>query len=403
MPRKTYDWLVVGGGLTGAMLGYELARAGFAIALLEQQLPPHNATRYSYGGIAFWSGTDRTVGGVSTRQLCREGRDRYDQLCEELPGEIEFRELDLLLTIPPGSDPQQVAQSYANFAIPPQLLDVQQACELEPLLEANAIAGALTVRHGHVHPEKLLLALYAGIKQWGGEVICDRAVELQRESDRVRGVQGVENTYEAKQTAICVGGMARSFLAKAGIHVPIYFTHAEAIETPPADVNLQTFVMPAELQRIQLQANATQPQAEPLWEESGNEPVPAILDAGAVQFLDGSFRLGQISRVLTNPQAKVNLKQSEAEIRASVGKILPSLATLTGECRHCLVAFSRDGLPLVGELDGFEGISLFSGFSNPFVLVPALAQRFARHAAGERDETISQSRISNDARRGSIP
>jgi glycine/D-amino acid oxidase-like deaminating enzyme len=390
MQRKTYDWLVVGGGLTGAMLGYELARAGFAIALLEQQFPPHNATRYSYGGIAFWSGTDRTVGGVSTRQLCREGRDRYDQLCEELPGEIAFRELDLLLTIAPNSDPQQVAQSYTKFAIPPQLLDVQQACELEPLLNPNAIAGALTVRHGHVHPEKLVLALYEGIKQLGGELICDRAVDLQRESDRIRGVRGVENTYTAKQTAICVGGMARAFLAKVGIHVPIYFTHAEAIETPPANVQLRTLVMPAALQRIQLEAKATQPQAEPLWKQPGNEPVPAILDTGAVQFLDGSFRLGQISRVLTDPQAKVNLKQSEAGIRASIGQILPSLATLPGRCRRCLVAFSRDGLPLVGELDGFEGISLFAGFSNPFVLVPALAQRFARHAAGKTDEIISQ-------------
>ena len=371
-----YDWIVVGGGLTGAMLGYELARAGFSIVLLEPQFPPENATRYSYGGIAYWSGRDdETVAGVSTRQLCREGIERYAELSQELPGDIEFRELDLLLTIAPESDPQQLANAYSQFAIPPQWLDVGQACELEPLLDPNAIAGALAVRHGHVNPEKLLLALYAGIRQLGGAVAIDRAVELQRKGDRILGVRGVDGGYSAQQTAICVGGMARSFLAEAGIEVPIYFTHAEAIETQPSPVQLRTLVMPAELRRFELEAKATRPEAEPLWQQPGNEPAPPILDAGAIQFLDGSYRLGQISRVLTDPWAKVDPVRSEAEIRAQVGRVLPPLAGLPGRWRECIVAFRGDGLPWVGRMDGIEGMVLFSGFSNPFVLVPALARR----------------------------
>jgi glycine/D-amino acid oxidase-like deaminating enzyme len=63
--------------------------------------------------------------------------------------------VDLLLTIAAENDPEKVAANYANFAIPPRLLSVEEACELEPLLNQNAIAGALTVRHGHIHPEKI--------------------------------------------------------------------------------------------------------------------------------------------------------------------------------------------------------------------------------------------------------
>jgi Choline dehydrogenase and related flavoproteins len=36
---KSYDWIVVGGGITGASLGYELAKKGFAVLLLERDLP----------------------------------------------------------------------------------------------------------------------------------------------------------------------------------------------------------------------------------------------------------------------------------------------------------------------------------------------------------------------------
>ncbi len=117
---------------------------------------------------------------------------------------------------------------------------------------------------------------------------------------------------------------------------------------------------------------------------------PPILDAGAIQFLDGSLRLGQLSRVLTDPNAEVDSAQSEAAIRAQVGKVLPTLGKLPGTWRHCLVGFSSDRLPLIGKLPDTEGIQLFSGFSNPLVIVPPLAQRFANWASGHEDEIITQ-------------
>ena len=141
----TYDWIVVGAGITGAALAYELAKQGFSTLLLEQHNPLTGATRYSYGGIAYWSGTT-----ALTRQLCAEGIERHRILSAELEADTQFRELDLLLTIAAHSDPQALVQQYASFAIPPHLLSVAEACGLEPLLNPTAIAGALTVRHGHI-------------------------------------------------------------------------------------------------------------------------------------------------------------------------------------------------------------------------------------------------------------
>jgi glycine/D-amino acid oxidase-like deaminating enzyme len=146
---KTYDWIVVGGGIAGTTLAYELAKTGFSVLLLEQHAIPQNATRYSYGGLAYWSGTTPL-----TRQLCTEAIARYHILSQELDTDIQFRELDLLLTIDAASNPETTTTSYTNFAIPPRLLSVQEACELEPLLNQKAISGALTVKHGHIHPKK---------------------------------------------------------------------------------------------------------------------------------------------------------------------------------------------------------------------------------------------------------
>ncbi|MFM7367218.1 MAG: NAD(P)/FAD-dependent oxidoreductase, partial [Sphaerospermopsis kisseleviana] len=137
---KVYDWIVVGAGITGAALAYELAKTGFSVLLLEQDKTPQNATRYSYGGIAYWSGTTPV-----TQQLCQEAIARYQILAPELDADIQFRELDLLLTIANDTEPKVAAASYSHLSTPPQLLSVQEACELEPLLNKNAISGTLTV------------------------------------------------------------------------------------------------------------------------------------------------------------------------------------------------------------------------------------------------------------------
>ncbi len=382
---KTYDWIVVGGGIAGAALGYELVTKGFSVLLLEKDATLQNATRYSYGGLAYWSGTSEL-----TRQLCQEGIELYRSLSEELDTDTQFRELDLLLTIDPDDNPQAVADDYARFAIPPTLLSVEEACELEPLLNRNAIAGALTVRHGHIHPDKTNQGYSEAFRRVGGEIQIAQVVELLREGDRIKGVKTPEQNYHAANTVVCAGGLSRALLKAAGIPVRVYFTHAEMIEIPPVDIQLQTLVMPANTKRFALEAKASTAEVDPLWDEPGYEPVPPILDAGAVQFLDGSLRIGQLSRVLTDPYAQVAPNESEAAIRTQVGKVLPALEKLPGTWHQCLVAFSSNRLAVVGALSGVEGAYVFSGFTTPLVFAPPLAKRFANWATGQDDEIIAQ-------------
>jgi glycine/D-amino acid oxidase-like deaminating enzyme len=374
---KTYDWIVVGAGFTGAALAYELVKKGFSVLLLEQDTNFQNATRYSYGGLAFWSGTTPV-----TRQLCDEGIARYRILSQELNANIELHELDLLLTIPTDTDPKIAAASYAHFATPPKLLSVDEACEMEPLLNREAIAGALTVKHGHINPQKTTQAYIQAFLRAGGEM------EFTQVQNLLTSVQTTTTTYHSANVVVCAGGFSRDLLKASGIPIKVYFTHAEMIETPPVEINLRTLVMPANLQRFQLEAESSK--VDEVWNEPGNEPVAPILDAGAIQFLDGSLRLGQISRIITNSSAKVDSKESERWLRQSIGEILPELANLPGTWHHCLVAFSSDRLPVIGTIPGYQGIYIFSGFSNPLVIVPPLAQRFANWVSGQEDEIISQ-------------
>lgn len=381
-----YDWIVVGAGITGAALSYELVKQGFSVLLLEQSADPQNATRFSYGGIAYWSGTTDL-----TRQICAEGAALYRTLSDELDGNIQFRELDLVLTIAATADPQQSAAAHAHFATPPQLLNVQEACELEPLLNPQAIAGALTVKHGHIDAQATTDAYIQAFTRLGGVLHIGHVTALQRgDGLRVVGVICGQESYSGGNVAICAGALSRSLLKAAGIPIRLYFTHAELIKTPPVDVRLRSLVMPANNQRFQLEATASTIELDPSWDAPGNEPAPAILDVGAIQFLNGSIRIGQISRTLSDPAAEVNATASEAAMREGIGTVLPALGKLPGTWHHCLIAFSSDKLPLIGRVPTVEGVSIFSGFSNPLAIVPPLARRFAASANGQEDALIAQ-------------
>lgn len=382
---KTYDWISIGGGITGAALSYELAKKGFSVLLLEQHTTPLNATRCSYGGLAYWSGmTD------ITRQLCQEGKEIYRFLSQELDPDIQFKEVDLILTIDVDEEPKQIAANYSQVAVPPQLITISEACEMEPLLNPDAISGALTVKHGHINPELTTQAYTQAAIRAGAEIRIAKVSELVRENDRISGVKTATETYYSANVVVCAGGFSRLFLKENGIPIRIYFTHAEMIEIPPVDVRLRTLVMPAQLKRFQLEAGASISEFDRLWDRSGNEPVPSILDAGAVQFKNGSIRIGQISRTLTDADAKIDPEVSESAIRDRVGKILPAIGKLPGTWHHCLVAFSHNRMAVVGTIPGIEGVHIFSGFSNPLVFAPPLARRFANFVCQQKDPIIEQ-------------
>lgn len=364
----TYDWIVIGAGITGASLAYELSQQNFKVLLLEKDPQPDNATLYSYGGLAYWSGTDKL-----TRTLGQQGIELHRRLSTELDADTEFRELDLILTIDRQDDPEAVAQNYDRFDITAELLSVSDACILEPLLNPNAISGVLKLPHGHIQAQKTTDAYIQAFIRNGGKIIYERAVELVSQAGRVTGLTTEVNSYSGANIVACAGGFSRSLLQKSGIAINNEFTYAQMITTPPADLELATVVMPAVQQRFMLEA---QPAAI-------DPEIPAgqiILDPGAVQFMDGSLCMGQISAL--GDRSELDLAAAEAEIRDRVGNVLPLLEDIPGTCHSCLVAFNRQGIALVGKIADLTGLHIFSGFTSTLVYAPILARHFAQAQQG---------------------
>ena len=377
---KTYDWLVVGGGITGASLACELASRGLRVLTLEKNAAPKNASLYSYGGLAYWGGTCEL-----TRHLCQEGREIQSNLTEKLGIDNEFRDGQALFVIKSQETPQIIAASYEKFAISPQLLTTQEACEIEPLLNPHAISGALLLPQGHINGGKTTQGYLSRYQEMGGKLNFEQVGEFLCQGNTVVGVKTTKQNYYAENTVVCAGGLSRALLRASDIPTKLYFTHAEVIETPPVNFKLQTLILSANVTRLALEAEASQPNLEQKWETPGNQLVSPIIDPGIIQFQDGSLRLGQISRILSDPYSKINQGASEAKIRNSIEKLLPITANLPGTWHHCLVAFDSNSFAAVGKINNYSGIYLFSGFTNTLLLAPPLAQHFVNWVTEKED------------------
>jgi len=369
---QTYDVIVVGNGLAGAALSYELAKAGRSVLLMDDG-NPESGTRYSYGGIGYWAGTSEL-----TTELLEAGLARHRALSDELGAQTQFRELDLLLTVEKGADVETLKADYSAFAQPPAYVSPQEAQAIEPQLAPESIQGAFAVRHAHVNPMAIVKAYNQAFRRLGGHHNISAVTGLAQVGSRVTGVLSEAQAYAAGRVIVAAGAYSLRLLEKAGVQVPLFFTHAEIVETPPLDVALRAIILPAANNRFHQESQTADPK---LWEEKDTQIAPPVLEAGVVQFNDRTTRIGQISRFHTAYTPPEDPSTSALAMRSAIAQQIPALKDVPGQWRHCLVTFTADGLPLIGPVPNIENLHVFTGFTGPFAMVPPVAERYAQQFA----------------------
>ncbi|WP_223342304.1 FAD-binding oxidoreductase [Synechocystis sp. PCC 7339] len=200
---ENYDAIVVGAGITGAAIAYELQSQGQRVLLLEKHRQPANATALSYGGIIYWAGATPLQ-----RQLCHESRYRWTHLSQELEGETEYRELELLLYLRPGDDAQTLAKQFDHCLIRPQRVDRLTAIAIEPQLNPDGIGGGFVVPQGHCHGGKAVNAYLQAFIRQGGVVHIATVQGLITKQNRVQGVHTGVGNFFAHKVILAGGGKA---------------------------------------------------------------------------------------------------------------------------------------------------------------------------------------------------
>ena len=219
------DTVVVGGGVVGLSLAYELARRGREVLVLDRDDLPGVATRAAAGMLAPTSEADLTERALVELELDSLGRyPGFVAGIEDLTGQpCGYRTegtLWVALNRDQEGDLERLFSMQRAKGLRARRLSVEEALAREPHLSGRIVAALLAEGDHQVDPRALTAALAAGLNRLGGRVArgC-RATRIEHEAGRVVAVSGVadEIAFRVRAEVVVLAGGVWS----EGIDAPV--------------------------------------------------------------------------------------------------------------------------------------------------------------------------------------
>jgi glycine/D-amino acid oxidase-like deaminating enzyme len=221
---KSYDVLIVGGGVVGSASAYYLRKQGFAgsIALVEQDVTwQSGCTARSAGGLRQQFSTPENI------RLSLFGLNLVRNLEREFgPGaDVGFREHGYLILASPSGLPVlrenhlvQQAEGADNV-----LLGTSELAARFPWLIADGLGGCFGLTgEGWLDPYSLMSLLRKAAMARGAELISGKVTAVKRLGDSIAGVTLASGEEIACGTLVnAAGAGAGALAAMAGLELPV--------------------------------------------------------------------------------------------------------------------------------------------------------------------------------------
>jgi len=190
---QAIDVVVVGGGIIGGSIAFEIARAQLRVLLLDRQQPGQEASWAAAGMLA---PAPETPEAIPLVPLGKAGLDLYSDFVatvEEVSGEkVGYRQagtLHALFAADAERELSTLVALYHGLGLPTEAIYAEDAKRLEPALNPAASASALLPDEASVDNRALTAAVLAAAAKQGAKVRAGAGVtSLLLERNRCAGV-----------------------------------------------------------------------------------------------------------------------------------------------------------------------------------------------------------------------
>jgi glycine/D-amino acid oxidase-like deaminating enzyme len=348
-----YDAIVVGAGYIGCSVAYHLAAAGLRTALVDRGGVGAGASRANYGNIQIQDAElDHSL------PLIQAGRAAWEEVEADL-GDVGRRPLGGLLLIESEAQWQIMAGRLPRLhaaGIAAELVPAAHLSAIEPLLDPAAILGGCFHPHeGQIDPFRLLHAFVRGGRRRGLALHLGLEVTgIVARGGRVQGVRTAQGELSAGAVVLCTGAWTPALGERLGRRWRAPHVHGQALVTEAAPgLRLHNHIASA----------AFFEQAH----ESGEADEAALAIS---QTAHGHFLLGEAAGV-TDDLGKGATAAGLQAIARLVGRHFPALRRLRALRGWAApVAFTDDGLPLLGPVPGSQGLILATAFKSTVIVTP---------------------------------
>jgi glycine oxidase len=338
--------IVVGAGVIGCTVAYELAKAGARVQVLEPRSPGQGATRASAGVLCpYIEGHEEKLRDLGARSL--ELYDGFiDRLRSDSGHDIVYQRNGTLELAFSDADVARLTAQSALLAKQRVECAWQTAAtfeKLEPLASRRAIGGLLIPIHGFAGVTSLTLAAAAAAEKFGAQFMNNvGAIRIYLLPGHRVGVQTAASIWDADRVVLAAGSWSSLIMVQ----------DADPVQVKPIRGQLIQFATtPGDIRRV-------------LWGPNGY----------LVPWPDGTVLVGATIEDVGFDESHTD--EAVRQLRAAAAELVPSLADApVTSVRTGLRPRGLDDLPMVGPSRAVPGLFYATAhYRNGVLLAPLTVQ-----------------------------
>ena len=215
------DVVIIGGGINGCALAYQLATRGVSVVLIEKNYLTYGATGRCGAGIRQQWSTRENV------KLAMQSVKIFEKLQHELGWDIGLRQGGYIIAIHNEDALKQMERNVKmqqSLGLPVSLINTVGIKDIVPILDIegmNAIGATFCPTDGHADPFKTTYSYAKAARENGAKISAfTEVIGIKKKNGKIRGVETSRGPIEADFVVNAAGAWSKQIAKMANVEVP---------------------------------------------------------------------------------------------------------------------------------------------------------------------------------------
>jgi sarcosine oxidase subunit beta len=233
--------VVIGAGMVGLSLAYNLAKQGAEVIVIESRYPGSGLSGRAIGGVHSQWNNEHDI------ELAKRTRQILSRLSTELHFFIPFRRDGYMMLAANHEEMMELeknAKLERSLGINVQNLSAEDIGKRYPFLDTSEfVGGTFSKGDGVVHPFSVVFGYWYGFEQHRGQVLKSAtAIGLTAKEKRIEYVETDQGKIKADAFVIVAGSGTRQLLKTVDLDVPTKIIRHEMLATEPLKFFLKPMI-----------------------------------------------------------------------------------------------------------------------------------------------------------------